>query len=107
MYVIEGSRNGQVVVLERGVSDFEIFRRVIQFQIADLNRFNEAVFSDPNSYYGIDSPTGNRWYNFDLRMYLRCATSFLIDTSRGGDVPYEKLNWIDFAWILKAGMAYE
>ncbi|MCP4419169.1 MAG: hypothetical protein GY805_21345 [Chloroflexi bacterium] len=107
MYLIEGFRDGKSVILERNITDFEIFRRVILFQIADLSRFDEAVFNDPDSYYGIDSPTRNRWYNLDLKLYLKCAASYLIDVSRGGDVPYEEVDWVDLAWILKAGMSYE
>ncbi len=106
-YVIEAFEDGKVIILEDNVDDFEIFRRAIQFQIADLSRFDEDVFSDPNSYYGVDSTTGNRWYNVHVHQYLHCAASFMTDGSRGGDIPLEQVDWVDLAWILKAGMSYE
>lgn len=106
-YVIEAFVDRKLVIVEDNVADFEVFRRAIQFQIADLNRFAPSVFSDPYGYFGVDSPTGNRWFNFHVDTYLNCAASFLSSGRDAGTVLFNEIDWVDVSWILKAGMSYE
>jgi hypothetical protein len=44
-------------------------------QIVDLREMDEQGQSrNEYRYFGIDSPRGSRWYNFDPRTFLECAT---------------------------------
>jgi hypothetical protein len=47
---------------------------LLLFQIADLHRMKEAgVFENEYRYFGVQSPTGESWYNFDPLTYLECG----------------------------------
>ncbi len=47
----------------------------ILHQIRDLRDMAaEGQLADEQRYFGIDSPRGGRWYNFDPLGYLECAT---------------------------------
>jgi hypothetical protein len=105
-----------------GYDDWE---GVIQFQIADLRRMAESgILEDKYRYFGVDSPSGSRWYNFDPLIYLECGIRgtlggyqeteviVLIAPSDGqsADSPvYEinELNWEEFIGILECGRVYE
>lgn len=44
-------------------------------QIVDLREMSEGgQLANKLRYFGIDSPRGSRWYNFDVCTYLECAT---------------------------------
>ncbi len=44
-------------------------------QIVDLREMAEGgQLANDLRYFGIDSPRGSRWYNFDACTYLECAT---------------------------------
>jgi hypothetical protein len=107
------------------LSDFQEWENVILFQIADLRRMDEAgKLQDEYRYYGIDSPSGSRWYNFDPLTYLECGIRgalggyaedeviVLIPPPEGesADSPiYEvqQFSWDTFTWILRCGQSYE
>jgi hypothetical protein len=47
----------------------------IRRQIVDLYEMKKkGTLQDELRYFGIDSPRGQRWYNFDPRTFLECAT---------------------------------
>jgi hypothetical protein len=54
---------------------FQRFESTILAQIVDLKEMNETgKLNDKYKYFGIDSPRGSRWYNFDVSTFLERAT---------------------------------
>jgi hypothetical protein len=110
---------------EGELTDYADWEHLILFQIADLRRMAEAgILENEYRYYGIDSPSGSRWYNFDPLTYLECGVRgmyggyeedeviVLIPPPEGesADSPVCILNeftWQDFSGILKYGQEYE
>jgi hypothetical protein len=107
------------------LSGFQEWENRILFQIADLHRMNEAgMLQDEYRYFGIDSPSGSRWYNFDPLTYLECGIRgalggyaedeviVLVQPPEGesADSPiYEvqQFSWETFTEILQCGQWYE
>jgi hypothetical protein len=105
--------------------DFDNWENVIIYQIGDLRCMDEAgMLADEYRYFGIDSPRGSRWYNFDPLSYLECGVRgalggyaedevlILIPPPEGesADSPIyevEEFSWDTFTWILKCGQSYE
>ena len=110
-FVIEEYRNDEWVVTENNVNDFEILKHIIFFQIADLHRMNPSQLNDPHNYFGIDSPTGHRWYNFDAITYWECATAGMEACLDMPDHPrkksFDKCTWATLARLLQLGQSYE
>jgi hypothetical protein len=49
--------------------------RILRQQV-DLREMGErGLLGDEQRYFGIDSPRGQRWYNFDPCTFLECATA--------------------------------
>jgi hypothetical protein len=83
--------------------DFSYLQHMLLYQIADLHRMGEAgVLTHPHAYFGLDSPTGFRWYNFHPADYLFCATGGM-----SKDAPDTQCNWADLAIFLWLGQIYE
>ena len=61
-----------------------------------------GALEDEYRYFGIDSPTGFRWYNFDPCSYLECG----VRGSLGGNT-VDGLTWDQFADLLWCGAVYE
>jgi hypothetical protein len=50
------------------------WQATIRRQIVDLRELDEKRrLEDKYKYFGIDSPRGHRWYNFDPASFLECA----------------------------------
>ncbi len=82
---------------------FSVLQQMICYQIADLHRMAQAGLLDNQfRYFGIDSPTGHRWYNFDPSSYLECAAQSLRE-----DDAYTDASWTDLAVLLWLGQIYE
>ncbi len=88
---------------------FDIAVRMIQFLIADYHRMKEAGLLDQKPsilYFGIDSPTGWRWYNFH-------PLNFVEQGLRGHQseiCPEPERNWAEWrtlAFIVIDGSIYE
>ncbi len=57
----------------RGLARFEA---ILIHQILDLQAMrSRGQLDDSNRYFGLDAPSGARWYNFDPTSYLECGTS--------------------------------
>ncbi len=110
-YVIQEYKNGDWVITQFDVDDFEILTHTILCQIADLHRMRDKQLTDPNRWFGIDSPTGNRWYNFDVFGYWECATRGVLDHLRSSEsfIRHRLLHctWALFAAFLELGQSYE
>jgi hypothetical protein len=110
---------------QKMLSDYDKWENLILFQIADLRRMARAGLLDNKyRYFGLDSPSGTRWYNFDPLTYLECGVRgtlggykedeviVLIAPSEGetADDPTHEIKiftWKDFTNILKCGQWYE
>jgi hypothetical protein len=61
---------------EPALTPLERLRRMLRYQIADWHRMRESgILENEYRYFGIDSPTGNRWYNFSPEEFLECGTA--------------------------------
>lgn len=84
-------------------TDFSILQQMICYQIADLHRMKQAgILDKPYLALGADSPTGNRWFNFDPISYLRCATASMVK-----NLSATTCNWQDLTLLLWLGQIYE
>ena len=85
-------------------ADVQHLLQMLHYQIADLHRMAEVgTIHDPQRYYGIDSPTGYWWYNFDVATFLACASAGLSSHRREA---YE-CSWDALASTLWLGQLYE
>jgi len=92
-------------------------------QIADLMRMrSNGQLADDNRYFGLDAPSGARWYNFDPTSYLECGVAGSV---RGTDTDDElelvtppapvddndehraSFGWTGLCHLLLAGQSYE
>lgn len=103
---------------------FEDWEKTILYQIVDLRRMAEVgTLEDPERYFGVVSPSGARWYNFDPVTYLECAVRGTVggyeadevivlipDESGDDDSPVFDLDdfgWEQFTDMLWCGQFYE
>jgi len=110
---------------EKDWDSYEDWHSMILFQIADLRRIkNAGQLSDKFRYFGLQSPSGESWYNFDPFTYLECAIRGVFGGYEEGEVivlipPQEgesgnspvfeikALSWGTFAKLLYFGQIYE
>jgi len=56
------------------VEDYQAWDGRIARQLEDLRELRQAgSLEDKYRYFGIDAPSGARWYNFDPNTYLECG----------------------------------
>ena len=79
---------------------------VIQFQISELHKMKGKQLEREDRYFGIDSETGNRWYNFDPFTNLECGAACIIDNSKDQNDEME-INWQTLGELLEMGRIYE
>lgn len=80
---------------------------VLVGQIIDLREMAASgQLANPHRYFGIDSPRGERWYNFDPCTFLECASRYWVDR-HGGSPSLTAISWGDFCDFLAAGQGYE
>lgn len=71
---------------EASSSGFDRWESFVRRQIVDLREMAEqGVLEDEHRYFGVDSPRGQRWYNFDPCTFLECATEGSAGGWRSGD----------------------
>lgn len=87
------------------------WNNIILFQIADLRRMRDAGQLDNEyKYLGIESPTGNSWFNFDPLSYLECGIVGSMAGYQEEEYAIRKIEtftWQDFIAILESGQWYE
>lgn len=79
---------------------------VLQFQIAELHKMKGKQLDDEWKYDGIDSETGNRWYNFDPGSILDCGMRCFMDHNKDDDQEFE-VSWRTLGDLLEMGRIYE
>jgi hypothetical protein len=86
--------------------DYEFTTEVIKFQIAELHKMNHKQLKNKMRYFGIQSETGNSWYNFDPFTNLECGARCIIDNE--DDVNKELIvTWQTLGELLEMGRIYE
>ena len=79
---------------------------VLRFQISELHKMRDKQLKNESRYFGIDSETGHRWYNFDPFTILECGVSCMIDNSENEDEDIA-INWATLGELLEDGRIYE
>ncbi|WP_294300656.1 hypothetical protein [uncultured Chryseobacterium sp.] len=81
---------------------------VIKFQIAELHKMKGKQLDDEYKYFGIDSETGNRWYNFDPDSILECGMRCYLDHGDNENNHHEfEVSWKTLGNLLEMGRIYE
>jgi hypothetical protein len=98
---------------------------ILAHQIGDLTEMTASgQIDDPYAYFGIDAPSGARWYNLNVAGYLECAARgsvggytedeviVLIPPAPGESADSEVDDLTDFGWevfedFLICGRCYE
>ncbi len=75
---------------------------VIKFQAAELNKMRGKQLKDKYKEFGINSETGNRWYNFKPHSNLSCGIRCMIDNDLE-----EASDWSFIGYLLEDGRIYE
>ena len=79
---------------------------VIKFQLAELSRMRASgQLADESKFFGIVSPSGHGWYNFDPFPLLECGARGLMDHA-GEDAPVRG-GWEMLGELLEMGRTYE
>lgn len=81
--------------------DFTV--EVLKFQIAELHRMKGKQLDNEYRFFGIQSETGNSWYNFDPIMNLECGARCMDDN----ETDFDNLDWSFIGEILENGRIYE
>jgi len=72
--------------IDEAASGFVGWDSIIRRQINDLKEMNaNGQLKDEHRYFGVDSPSGQRWYNFDPCGYIECATAGSLGGWEEGD----------------------
>jgi len=67
-------------------SGFEDVDRTIARQLDDLSDMEDAgILEDELRAFGLEAPSGNRWYNFEPSTYLECGISGAFGGWQEGD----------------------
>jgi hypothetical protein len=62
------------------------WEQTIISQIVDLHEMEQVgTLANDLRYFGIDSPRGSRWYNFDPLAFVECGVAGTFDGWRSGD----------------------
>jgi hypothetical protein len=84
-------------------------------QIIDLLEMAiSGQLANEHRYFGLDSPRGSQWYNFDPCAFLECATAGSFggrdwedDDTGDGVAALAAISWEEFREFLRAGQEYE
>jgi hypothetical protein len=62
------------VLWDNEATGFAVLRQQLRQQIVDLREMDEhGTLNDPHREFGLDAPSGIRWYNFVTSSYLECG----------------------------------
>ncbi|HEX7843110.1 MAG TPA: hypothetical protein VF469_36810 [Kofleriaceae bacterium] len=75
-----------------GRADYARWQRTILGQIVDLHEMERSgTLANELRYFGVDSPRGARWYNFDPETFLECAVAGRFGGWQPGDATGREL----------------
>lgn len=92
------------IVSDKSGVDYSI--AVLQFQISELNKMKGKQLDDDMRYFGINSETGNRWFNFDPMTNLECGARCILDNEEDEDKEFI-VSWQTLGELLEMGRIYE
>ncbi|MFV8751498.1 hypothetical protein ACNOYE_13215 [Nannocystaceae bacterium ST9] len=96
------------IAIEAGSASFDQWQQVILEQVADLHGMREAgLLAQELRYYGLDAPSGARWYNFDACSYLEAGAVGAFGGLTIADERVIAIDWEGFVRFLVAGASYE
>ncbi|MDW7692198.1 hypothetical protein R9C00_14345 [Flammeovirgaceae bacterium SG7u.111] len=81
--------------------DFTI--EVLRFQIAELHKMRGKQLENEYRFFGVQSETGNSWYNFDPFANLECGARCMEDN----ETDFSSLDWSFIGELLENGRIYE
>ena len=94
--------------ISANLNDFEVLKQTVLFQIADLRRLSDAgTINNPHRYFGISSPTGEYWHNFEPCLMLDCAMNCIRGHQDRTLPDKTECDWATLADILEMGRIYE
>jgi hypothetical protein len=77
-------------------------------QIADLREMAlNGQLEDERRYFGIDAPSGHRWFNFDVHSFFECAATGSFHTLDPDGDEMDVLRWREVERFLELGQCYE
>lgn len=79
---------------------------VLQFQISELHKMKGKQLENDMRYFGLQSETGNLWYNFDPMTNLECGAACIRDTSDESEKEFI-VSWQTLGELLEMGRIYE
>ncbi len=86
-----------------GLSPYDFTIEVLKFQIAELHKMRGKQLENEYRYFGVQSETGNYWYNFDPFANLECGARCMEDN----DTDFSSPDWSFFGELLENGRIYE
>jgi hypothetical protein len=79
---------------------------VLQFQISELHKMKGKQLDNDMRYFGLQSETGNLWYNFDPMTNLECGAACILDMSDVSEKEFI-VSWQTLGELLEMGRIYE
>lgn len=92
--------------LKSETEGFGFLAAVLKFQIAELHKMEGKQLKNEMRYFGVDSETGNRWYNFDPFTNLECGVRCMLDGFDGDETEVD-VSWTTLGELLENGRIYE
>lgn len=80
--------------------DFTI--ETLKFQIAELHKMRDKQLKNELRYFGLQSETGNYWFNFDPFTNLECGVRCMLDNK----VEIDEIDWSFIGDLLENGRVY-
>ncbi len=85
------------------LSPYDFTKEVLKFQIAELHKMRGKQLENEYRFFGVQSETGNSWYNFDPFGNLECGARCMEDN----DTDFSSLDWSFIGELLENGRIYE
>lgn len=86
-----------------GLSPYDFTIEVMKFQIAELHKMKGKQLENEYRFFGVQSETGNSWYNFDPFVNLECGARCMEDN----DTDFSSPDWSFIGELLENGRIYE
>jgi hypothetical protein len=85
------------------LSPYDFTIEVLKFQIAELHKMRGKQLENEYRFFGVESETGNSWYNFNPFANLECGAKCMEDN----EMDFNSLDWSFIGELLENGRIYE
>lgn len=92
------------IISDKSGIDYSI--AVLKFQISELHKMKGKQLDNDMRYFGLQSETGNLWYNFDPMTNLECGAACILDTNDESEKEFI-VSWQTLGELLEMGRIYE